>query len=157
MQCELFKDTAIYHLCFTFTSTKLCLYREFIVLSSINILLVQSYHRDEATEDATVLLLPPPAWLVEAPRGPHQRASMGVRAMHAKERSVASPSLKPAERAATVLAGVRHRALYNALPRLELDHLYWLVLCQLDISWGHLGRDSLLSKCPRQTDLWASL
>lgn len=116
MQCELFKDTAIYHLCFTFTSTKLCLYREFIVLSSINILLVQSYHRDEATEDATVLLLPPPAWLVEAPQGPHQRASMGVRAMHAKERSVASPSLKPAERAATVLAGVRHRALYNALP-----------------------------------------
>lgn len=92
-----------------------------MVLSSINILLVQSYHLAEATEDATVLLLPPPAWLVEASRGPYQRASMGVGAMHAKERSVASPSLKSAERAATVLAGVKHRALYNALPRLELD------------------------------------
>lgn len=102
---------------FTSTSTKPCSY-EFIVLSPIDILLVRSYHLDEATEEATVLF--PPGW--EKHHKMDQRASTGVGAMLAKERSAASPSLGAAGRAGTVLGGVKYRALSNAPPLIELDH-----------------------------------
>lgn len=101
---------------FTSTSTKPCSY-EFIILSPIDILLVRSYHLDEATEEATVLF--PPGW--EKHHKTDQGASTGVGTMLAKERSAASPSLGAAGRAGTVL-GVKYRALSNAPPLIELDH-----------------------------------
>lgn len=55
--------------------------------------------------------------------------------MLAKERSVASPSLRATERAGTVLDGVKHRVLCNALPYIQLDQQSLVPMNTAQTAW----------------------